>query len=367
MSRCALRPGALHLFATVLAVGMTATLSAQWLKQPTRGIPRTPEGKADLSAPVPRMPDGTPDLSGLWRMNPGSYVVNIAQDLGPSDIQAWAEARFRQHLEEFAKDPGCFLPSGPRYYIVGMPKIVQTSSLLVVLNEDLTYRQIFLDGRGLPKEPNPTFMGYSAGRWEGDTLVVESTGFTDRTLLDTGGHPHTEALQITERFHRTDFGHIDLQVTFEDPAVYAKPLVVSVRMQLVADDELIEFVCRENEKDYEHIVGKASDERHALPTEVLSKYVGAYELHLPSASDTTIINVTLEAGELIADRTPWLRGKNRQHLIPLSETVFAAYFGRRLRFVTDSQGVVTQLMFEAPEPEVRDVTTIRRRTSAPAP
>ena len=156
--------------------------------------------------------------------------------------------------------------------IVGMPKIVQTSSLLVVLNEDLTYRQIFLDGRGLPKEPNPTFMGYSAGRWEGDTLVVESTGFTDRTLLDTGGHPHTEALHVTERFHRTDFGHIDLQVTFEDPAVYAKPLVVPVRMQLAADDELIEFVCRENEKDYEHIVGKASDERHALPTEVLSKY-----------------------------------------------------------------------------------------------
>lgn len=215
----------------VLILVTTSTpLGAQWLTHPTPGIPRTADGKPDLAAAAPRTPDGNPDLSGMWQMHPGSYVVNMAQDLNPDEIQPWAEKRYEEHLENFAKDPSCNLPSGPRYYIAGLPKIVQTRNLIIVLNEDLTCRQIFLDGRPLPNDPNPSFMGYSAGHWEGDTLVVESEGFNDRTLLDTGGHPHTEALRVTERFRRRDVGHMDVQVTFSDPKVYAKPLVVAVSM-----------------------------------------------------------------------------------------------------------------------------------------
>jgi hypothetical protein len=143
-----LRAAQTSVFVLLFVTGVTGTASGQWIKEPTRGIPRTADGKADLSAPAPRLPDGTPDLSGLWQMNPGSYVVNIAQDLSLDDIQPWAQARFKEHLDRFAKDPGCFLPSGPRYYIAGLPKIIHTPTLMVVLNEDLTYRQIY--GRSRP-------------------------------------------------------------------------------------------------------------------------------------------------------------------------------------------------------------------------
>jgi hypothetical protein len=309
---------------TVTVVVASVPIAAQWFHQPTPGLPRKADGKPDLAAPAPRMPDGTPDLSGLWQLTPGSYVVNAAQDLAPGDIQPWAEARFRQHLEEFAKDPSCFLPAGPRYYITGMPKIVQTSTQLVVLNNDLTYRQIFLDGRALPKDPNPSFMGYSTGHWEKETLVVASTGLDERTLLDTGGHPHTETMKVTERFHRTDVGHMDLRVTFDDPTIYAKPIVVPVSMQLVPDDELIEYICRENEKDYGHIRDRVSDRKQPVPVDVLSKYVGAYEYPLLGGSGAGVVNVTLAAGELVIDRKPWTRGNSRETLIPLSETSFAA-------------------------------------------
>jgi hypothetical protein len=295
----------------------------------------------------------------MWQLIPGSYVVNMTQELDASDIQPWAEAKYREHLENFARDPGCFLPSGPRYYITGTPKIVQTPELIVVLNDDLTYRQIFLDGRRLPDDPNPNFMGYSTAHWDGDTLIVESKGFTDRTLLDTGGHPHTEALRVTERLRRRDFGHMDLQVTFEDPALYAKPMVVPVRMRFVADDELIEYICRENEQDYAHI-GHASDEMVSVPADVL-KGVGTYETGAPGEANYRIVNVSFDGMRLFVDRTVWSGGNDKQPLIPLSETLFAGNFGRRMRFVKDEQGAVTSLIFESPEPFVNDVTTKRRR------
>jgi len=347
--------------AALVMSATTASVAAQWLHQPTRDVPRTADGKVDVTAPAPRMPDGRPDLSGMWQMNPGTYIVDAAQDLSPAEIQPWAGARFRERLESFARrDPACFLPSGPRYYIGGVPKIVQTPAQLVVLNEDLTFRQIFLDGRALPADPNPSFMGYSTGHWEGDMLVVESTGLDERTLLDTGGHPHTEKMKVTERFRRTDLGHMDLQVTFEDPAVYARPMVVPVQMRLVVDDELIEYICRENERDYDHITRRASDEKRAVPVDVLSRYVGAYVYTLPGGMETTVVTVALAAGELTLDRFPGVRGKMRQHLIPLSETRFAAYFGRPLHFTTDANGAPVQIVFEATEPGTRDVVATRR-------
>jgi len=128
--------------------------------------------------------------------------------------------------------------------------------MIVILYEALhSYRQVFMDGRGLPKDPNPTWMGYSVGHWEGDTLVVESSGFVGNNWLDNSGHPGTEALHLTERFHRPDYGHIDLRVTIDDPKAYTKPWNVNLRLTR-SDTELIEYVCDENEKDVSHLVGK---------------------------------------------------------------------------------------------------------------
>ena len=344
----------------ILIAATNTTVTVQWLKQPTRGIPRTVDGKADLAAPTPRMANGKPDLSGMWQMNPGSYVVNMTQDLDPSEIAPSAEARYREHLENYAKDPGCFLPSGPRYFIAGVGKFIQTPGLLVILNNDLTYRQIFLDGRDLPNDPSPSFMGYSAGHWDGDTLVVDSIGLNDRTILDTGGHPHTEGLHITERFRRRDFGHMDLQVTFSDPVLYKKPMIVPVDMQYAVDDELIEYICRENEKDYEHL-GKVSDNRQEVAPEILAQYVGVYAIGSPGDRNYLRLKVTMSEGELWLDQTPWFRGKGKdaQRLIPMSETVFAGNFGRRVSFIKDDDGNVKQLVFESPEPQLGDVIAVR--------
>ena len=185
--------------AVLLTIG---ALPAQWLDHPTPGIPRSADGKQNLSALTPRAPDGKPDLSGIWSMNAGKYTSNITADFKPGEIPSWAEALYKRRREDLGKDSptAVCLPMGPVINLlpVAMKKIMQTPGLIAILYEDLTYRQIFLDGRDLPKDPNPSFMGYSVGQWEGDTLVVESNGFKDRTWLDFGGHPHSEELHTTE-------------------------------------------------------------------------------------------------------------------------------------------------------------------------
>jgi hypothetical protein len=136
-------------------------------------------------------------------------------------------------------------------------KILNSSGMIAILYEALhSYRQIFMDGRKLPKDPNPTWMGYSVGHWDGDTLAVDSAGFVDNNWLDNGGHPGTEAMKLTERFHRRDYGHIDLQFTIDDPKAYTKPWTVKLEFTATPDSELIEYVCDENEKDLKHLVGK---------------------------------------------------------------------------------------------------------------
>src|SRR5579863_4912015 len=185
-------------------------LNAQWLNHPTPGIPRASNGQPNLAAPAPRTPEGKPDLSGLWNRISPKYRVNIAADLKPEDVQPWAKDLVRKRTEDLGRESmnALCLPAGPAYSTDadstsgGMMKIIQTPTVIVILNPDLTYRQIFLDGRKLETSPNPSWMGYSVGRWDGDTLVVESFGFNDRTWLDTSGHPHTEALRITERYRR---------------------------------------------------------------------------------------------------------------------------------------------------------------------
>src|SRR2546428_924113 len=172
---------------TLLVSMLTVPLAAQWLKEPTRNIPRTKDGKADLKAPAPKAADGKPDLSGLWRMEANAYGGNVAADLKPDEIKPAAQALYKQRMEDLGKDdPATYqcTPDGPRRSIgFGMAKFVQAPNMVAILYEDLIYRQIFMDGRPLPKDPNPSWMGYSIGHWDGDTLVVETTGYNDRSWL----------------------------------------------------------------------------------------------------------------------------------------------------------------------------------------
>jgi hypothetical protein len=248
----------------IAVLALTAPAGAQWLNRKTPGIPRTPDGKADLNAPAPKTADGKPDFTGIWRQPNGvKYTVNIAADLKPGDVpmQPWAAAVYKQRQDTLSKDDPvghCQLPGVPQMNAVPYPyKILQTPTQITILYEAFrTFREIFIDGRELPVDPNPSWMGYSVGHWEGDTLVVESAGFNDKTWIDTGGHPHTDQLHVTERYHRRDFGHIDLQTTINDPGAYTKPWTVNYEIRLMPDTELLEYLCTENNKDVEHLVGK---------------------------------------------------------------------------------------------------------------
>lgn len=253
---------------TVLTQGAQAQQAVPWLNYQTPGIPRTPDGKPDLSAPAPRKPDGRPDLSGIWQLaRDPRYLNDIAADFKPGEfpIQPWAEALAKErmtgaHASDFP--PAHCLPQGIPILdgssAVGYPlKIIQEPNLVVILYEAFSqFRQIFLDGRPLPQDPNPTWLGYSVGRWALDTLVVDATGFNGKSWLDLAGHPSTEALHITERFRRRDFGHLELQLTVDDPKAYTRPWTVTQTMQLLADTDLLEYVCNENEKDLKHLTAK---------------------------------------------------------------------------------------------------------------
>jgi hypothetical protein len=330
-----------------IMLASSAVSEAQWLNRRTPGIPRTPDGKPNLSAPVPRTADGKPDLSGLWNKISPKYSRNIAADLKPEDIQPSAQALVGQRTEDLGKDymnVQC-VPLGPGYVTAAdstgseMMKIVQTPGLIIILNPDLTYRQIYLDGRELESDPNPAWMGYSVGHWDGDTLVVESFGFNDRTWLDHDGHPHSEKLRTTERYRRRDFGNLEVEMTLSDPAIYAKPWTVAVRAVLDADTEMIEWVCNENRRNLEHWVGKASDERKDevfVAPEVLAKYVGTYE-EQPRywRAVARIVTISISDGKLFAD----MDGRGKVPLIASSETLFSGLYGLGVEFIPNGGGL----------------------------
>ena len=335
----------------LLIVALTAPLSAQWLNHPTAGIPRTPDGRPNLAAPAPRTPDAKPDLSGLWNKISPTYARNIAADLKPGDIQPWAEALLQQRIENLGRDYMNVLcvPLGPSYVTntdsggAEQIKIVQTPGLILILNPDLTYRQIFTDGRTLEATPNPSWMGYSVGRWDGDTLVVDSFGFNDRTWLDHDGHPHTEALRMTERYRRTNFGNLDIDVTLSDPAIYTKPWTVKVRAEIAADTEMIEWVCNEKGSELQHWVGKASDEAKSaikVAPAVLAKYVGTYEeqpkfwRQLPR-----VVEIMVSGDKLYAN----MDGRGKVELLAKSETEFSGLYGLGVEFSKSDSGPAAQL------------------------
>jgi hypothetical protein len=318
---------------------LSAPVAAQWIKFPTPGIPRLPDGKPNASAPAPRTAEGKPDLSGIWRSGGTRhrYDYDVAQELKPDEILPWAEALRLQRVQDFRKDSPlarCLPVSLPFLNSRGLARIVQTPGLIVVLHEspNSPHRTIFTDGRDLPKDPNPTWLGYSVGHWEGDTLVVESAGFNDRGWLDVGGHPQTESLRITERFRRRDFGHMELEMTLNDPKTFTKPISLRMENVLEADTVLLEDVC-ENERDTSHL-----ERGVRLAPEIISKYAGSYEF----APGRTVVVTT--SGDLLFAQ----EGANAAKLafVPRSDTVFlASVTNDAIEFVKDSQGAVTHLVW----------------------
>jgi len=250
-------------------------------------------------------------------------------------MQPWARDVARRRAQDFFKTRPMFqcLPSGPETFgqTVGATvwkRILQTPSLIAILNDDLTYRQIFMDGRALETAPNPSWMGYSVGRWEGDTLVVDSFGFNDRTWLNDRGLPHTEALRMTERYQRRDVGHLRIDVIFTDPSSYTKPLTLVVNMELAADTEMLETVC-ETSSDHWGVPSEPTAAVTVAP-DVLARYVGTYSGVWGGRPRT--VKVSLSAGELLAtiDDQP-----QPVPLVALSENLFESSEGLEYRFASD--------------------------------
>ena len=273
----------MHRSTTFLIAAITACLplSAQWVDYPSPDTPRTRDGKPNFAARPPRTREGKPDLSGLWhdeitsveewrrRMGDATvqgqeavrvsgmgigtnsiYASDLLIDLKPNELLR-PEAVGRMHQQKRS----C-LPAGFPLATLRAPvwKIIQTPKIIVMLLEDdNAYRQIYMDGRPLPRDPQPSWYGYSVGNWERDTLVVETTGLNDKAPIDGAGHPRSEAMHMTERYRRRDFGHMELEITFNDPVYYTKPFTVKLNYVLQADSDILEYICQENEKDVQHM------------------------------------------------------------------------------------------------------------------
>jgi hypothetical protein len=271
--------------AAAVVAGTLAPLDAQWFTQPSPRAPRTADGTVDLSAAAPRLADGRPDLSGVWMTAEpacvirGTVPLNELRTLIPPSLkcpvrqatfsrqsinmgidmpdglpyQPWLAALVQQRTANQALDdphirclPDLFLRAyGLPHYL----KFIQTPDVLVMLNEyNGVYRQVFSDGRALPKDPNPSWQGYSSARWEGDALVIDSLGFRDDLWIDWDGSAITEAARLRERIRRPDFGHLEIDVTVNDPKAYTKPWTVTLRQQFAGDTELIDEICAEGER-----------------------------------------------------------------------------------------------------------------------
>jgi hypothetical protein len=252
------------------------SVSAQWLHYPTTGVPRARDGKPNLSAPAPRAGDGKPDFSGVWENDgfdptraeglndsgpPKTPFFDIAHGLtGAPPYQPWAAELARKRKADFGKDnpDARCLPLGILQMMAHpLPKkIIHTPGLLVILHErNMEFRQIFTDARTLPDDQQPSWSGYSSGKWEGDTLVVETAGFRDGLWADFNGSPLTDRARITERFRRPSYGRLEIDVTVDDPKAYTRPWTLTLNQHIALDTDLLEYACLENEKDVPRLVG----------------------------------------------------------------------------------------------------------------
>jgi len=282
-------------FVVVGALFATTDLAAQWVKYPTAGVPRNRDGGVNMSAPAPRLANGKPDFSGIWaagepyvpdqhqltpeqaanrreprsskdnkpvdagEINGGRQMSDIGIDLqGGLPYQPWLAAVVKERTANKAIDdphvrclPDNFLRA---YELPHALKFVHTSNLLVLLNEmNAGYRQVFTDGRPLPKDPVPSWQGYSSGKWSGDTLVIDTIGLRDDTWIDWNGSVVTEQAKAREEMRRPDFGHLEIRVTVDDPKAYTKPWTVVLKQRIVVDTELIDEICLENERSLKHL------------------------------------------------------------------------------------------------------------------
>jgi hypothetical protein len=326
--------------AAVTLVLAAAPASAQWLDRKTPGIPRTADGKPNLAAPAPHGPDGKIDLTGVWN----GPVPELLLD--PGNEKASTHATVLKRQAEYWKTRPSYqcLPSGPEAdRSAGWKRILQTPTAIAILNDDLTYRLIFMDGRQLEKDPAPSWQGYSVGRWEGDTLVVESNGYNDKTWLSRYGQPHTEALRVTERFQRKDVGHLHVEVTFTDPDAYVKPWSFTTDMALAADTEMIEAVCEQTSDRWDGTVSDATGAGIVVPREVLAKYVGVYNGLYGGRKRT--IEVLFSGEQLVAKITggAGIDGGEMRPLIPRSQTMFEGV-GIGYKFVVNDKGEATDVV-----------------------
>ena len=317
----------------LLSLLTVTTADAQWLNHPTPNIPRTPDGKPDLAAPPPRGTDGRPDFSGLWRRVGGVRIPVTAGALTQK-----SKDLIREREETYFKDRPSFQcqPTGPEVWS-GWRRVIQTPALIAFAYETLHYRLVFMDGRRLEADPERIWMGYSVGRWEGDTLVVDSFGFNDRTWLDPRGLPHTEALRTTERYRRQSLGLLQVELTVTDPGAFDQSWTVAYDMVFQPDTEMIEAVC----DDRTHWIGRLSDaERDAVTVDsgTLAKYVGVYRGLWGTILRT--VRVELEGDTLYVNG---LLGE-KVRLIPHSETRFAGTDGYSFDF--DPEGNPAAFMVE---------------------
>src|SRR5437867_129299 len=258
-------------------VGACLCAQAQWLNEPTPGAPRTPDGKVNMTGPVLRV-NGKPDLSGIWQVeaeprgqglfglgeSPNSkYFRDILSDFkrGEEPLTPEGAEILRRNTQPGVVGPSLrCLPDGvPHADLLPEPfKIIQTPTEILMLYEvETIFRQIFTDGRKLPADATPTWLGYSVGKWDGDTLVIDTIGFNDLSWLDARGHGHSEDMRVEERFQRRDFSHLDVIVTITDPKVFTRPVTINSFEAPLPETDVIEPLCAENEKDSAHLPGRA--------------------------------------------------------------------------------------------------------------
>lgn len=275
--------GRRYVWTLFLLMGAPLSGGAQWLNFRDPGTPRTGDGQVNLTAPAPRV-HGKPDLSGIWEVegsprkqlepyllpgginglgedDPNIYFVNFFHDFGfgKEPFQPAAVKQLQQRMKNPEKPSTlCAPPSLPASDLLPAPfKIVQSSKMMLFLYEgDTSFRQVFTDGRTLPGDPQPSWLGYSVAKWDGDWLVVDTIGFNDKGPLDAMGHFHSEQMRLTERIHRKDFGHMEMEITVDDPKTFTKAVTNRVNVRLLPDTELIESFCSEGEQDLSHMRGQ---------------------------------------------------------------------------------------------------------------